>query len=149
MQFNYGQDVAEVRYYKRSLSRPFRSFNVTDFRCPNQTFNLATDGIPHSKRFFRSKTCQPRTHIMFMHTALIFILLPQLFCSASNFSRYYFFLIKFKTMGLMHEPDLATKLCSEAYDGSFFGKFLVVKLSGQKRNTRLVSHDVCLHVTWR
>ena len=51
-----------------------------------------------------------------------------------------FFLIKFKTMGLMDEPDLATKLCAKALSSNrrkLFSKSLVVKkLFGQERATR-------------
>ena len=83
------------------MSRPLRTFNVADVRCCNQTFNLATVSVPDSKRSLRPRLYSQVRTIMFMHTAMIFIILPQLFCRASNFSRYYFFLVKFKTMGLV------------------------------------------------
>ena len=63
---------------------------------------------------FTAKTEQPRTHDYIYaysndihNLATIVLLSQQLFM-------VLFFLVKFKTMGLMDEPDLATKLCAKA-----------------------------------
>ena len=66
------------------------------------------------KTLFTAKTEQPRTHnYVYVHSndihnlATIALLNQQLF-------PVLFFLNKFKTLGLMVEPDLATKLCAKA-----------------------------------
>ena len=74
--------------------------------------------------------CQDCAITTFMHAAMIFIMLPQMFCCPSNFSRC-FFLVKFKSLGLAVEPGLmATKLCAEALSRKwrkFSSKSSVVK----------------------
>ena len=51
----------------------------------------------------------------------------------------HFFLIKFKTLGLLVESDLTTKLCAKAclVNDESFSKCLLIKMFlGQERNTR-------------
>ena len=110
VEFNYGQHIADIQY----LSRPLLTFNVADVWCCNERMNLANVSMPYSKRSLPPRLNSHVHIIMFMHTAMIFIILPQLFCWASNFSQHCFFLVKFKTLGLMVEPGLATKLCAKA-----------------------------------
>ena len=85
-----------------------------------QTFDVATRrSIWQSlactfKTLFIAKTFQPRTHNSVYsysndihNLATIDLLSQQLFA-------VLFFLVKFKTLGLMDEPDLAAKLCAKA-----------------------------------
>ena len=90
-----------------------RTFNVVDVRCCNQTFNLATVSVPHSKRSLPPRLNSHVHNYVYVYSndihnlATIVLLNQQLFT-------VLFFLVKFKTMGLMDERDLATKLCAKA-----------------------------------
>ena len=106
-------------------------FCTADLQCQDrcghlmlQTFNVVRCSIlqPLACRI-QNALLPPRltSHvhvIMFIHAAMIFIILPQLCnmcCWASKFSLYYmYFIVKFKTLNLTVEPGLATKLCVKA-----------------------------------
>ena len=96
------------------MLRPLRTFNVADVQCCNETLNFANVSVPHSKHS-TAKTEQPRTHnYVYAYSndihnlARIVLLSQQLFM-------VLFFLIKFKTLGLMVELDLDAKLCAKAF----------------------------------
>ena len=114
--------------------------NVADVQCCNQTFNLAIVSVPHTKRsllprlnshIITAKTEQPRTQSLWLciqqwyipNRATIVLLTQQ------NFTEL-FFLVKFKTMSLMVELDIAAKLCAKALSSNWqklLLKSLVVK----------------------
>ena len=98
-------------------------FSVENVRCCNQLFNVANVSVPHSKR--SSFTAKPNSHAGprehtcnyvyaysndIHNVATNYLLRQQLF-------NILFFLIKFKTLGLIVELDLACLV----NDGSFFG----------------------------
>ena len=66
------------------------------------------------KTLFTTKTEQPRTHnYVYAYSSDIHNLATIVLLSQQLFM-VLFFLIKFKTLGLMVEPDLVTKLCAKA-----------------------------------
>ena len=111
----YGQHIADVQYCRRSILQTFNVATVADAQCCNQTINIATISVPHSKRSSPPKKNSQVHIIMFMHiygndthNLATNVLLTQ------QFFTVLFFLVKFKTMGLTVEPGLATKLCAKA-----------------------------------
>ena len=88
-----------------------------------QTLNLATVSVPHSKR---SLLCQDWTtsyaYYVYadsndIHNLVTIVLLSQ------QVFKVLFFLVKFKTMGLMDEPDLAAILCAKALSSKWWKLF--------------------------
>ena len=77
-------NVTDVQGCSHSILQLLQTFNVADVQCCYQTFNVATVNMPRSKRFLPPKL-NNHVQIMFMHIAVIFILLPQMFCWPATF----------------------------------------------------------------
>ena len=109
MEFNYGQHFADVQCCRHLVLQLLRTFNVADVRSCNQRFNVATTKCCNCKMLFTSGL-NSHVHIMFfaysndIHNNAINVLLTQ------QLFTVLFFLVKFKTLGLMVEPGLATKI---------------------------------------
>ena len=111
------------------MLRPLQTFNVADIRFCNETLNLANISMPYSKRSIPPRLNSHIYDYVYaysndIHNLATIALLSQ------QFFTVLFFLIKFKTLGLMVESDLATKLCAKVLSSKcrkFFPKCLVVK----------------------
>ena len=117
--------------YWRSILQLLWTFDVADVRCCNETSNFATISVLRSKWSLPPKL-NSHVQIMFMHTAMIVVLLPQMFCWPSNFSRCFFF-VKFKTLDLTIEQGLASKLHANSLSSNWRKLF---KMSSCRKVTR-------------
>ena len=81
-------------------------------------FNVANVSVPCSKR--SSFTAKPNSHAGPRAHRYVYAYSNDIYNVATNdllmqqLFKVLFFLVKFKTMGLMDEPDLATILCAKA-----------------------------------